>query len=420
LHKIPNKHHHTKTMPHQYYQLKNGIKLIHKEVSSPISHFGILINAGTRDEENDKTGIAHFVEHTIFKGTTKRKGYQIIRRMEDVGGDLNASTSKEETYFHTSFLSEDYSRAVELLSDILFQATFPEKELEKEKDVVYEEIKYYRDTPSELIFDDFEALVYNEHPLGRSILGTHKSVKQIKKQDILHFIQNNYTLGNIALSSVGNISASKLLSLCERFFGEQPLVTSPRERKPFTTYTPATKITHKNTSQTHVMLGTLAYSFHDEPKNTFLLLTNLLGGQGMNTRLNMTIREKLGLAYTVEASYSPFSDSGLFNIYIGCDNSTWERCIDLTYKELHKLKQQKLGTMQLHYAKKQFLGQLAISNEAKLNEMLAMGRTLLFFEEVETLEELIAQIDAITADNILQVANEVFNQELFSLLIFTK
>lgn len=407
-------------MPHSIITLSNGLKLIHKEIDSPISHFGVLINAGSRDENNDFMGLAHFVEHTIFKATAKRKGYQIIKRMEDVGGDLNASTSKEETYFHASFLSQDYERAIELLSDIFFNATFPEKEIEKEKDVILEEINYYKDSPSELIFDDFEDLIFAGHPLGRNILGTKKTVFSIKREQIINFINENYTADKIVLSSVGNISSHKLLKFCEKYFGIHQMQAGIHNRLPFASYKPEMLKVRKKTNQTHVMLGNVAYSFKDEKKNAFMLLTNLLGGQGMNTRLNMSIREKMGLAYSVEANYSPFSDAGLFNIYIGCDNGMWEKCIDLTYKELNKLKNQKLGTLQLQYAKKQFIGQLAISNESKLNEMLSIGRSALFFDEVETMDEVIQNFLSFTAEDVLEVANEIFDQNKFSTLIFSK
>lgn len=407
-------------MPHSIITLHNGIKLIHKEINSPISHFGVLLNAGTRDENADFMGMAHFVEHTIFKGTAKRKGYQVIKRMEDVGGDLNASTSKEETYFHASFLSQDYERAIELLSDIFFNATFPEKEIEKEKDVVLEEINYYKDSPSELIFDDFEDLIFAGHPLGRNILGTKKSVSSMKREHIIDFVRENYTFENIVLSSVGNISSQKLLRFCEKYFGIHQVQSGKHNRQPFSSYKPEMRKVHKKTSQTHVLMGNIAYSFKDDKKNAFMLLTNLLGGQGMNTRLNMSIREKMGLAYSVEANYAPFSDSGVFNIYIGCDNGMWEKCIDLIYKELEKLKNQKLGTLQLQYAKKQFIGQLAISNESKLNEMLSIGRSALFFDEVDTMEEVIQKFLSVTADDILEVANEIFDKDKFSILIFSK
>ena len=405
-------------MPHHIIRLRNGLRLIHKETDSPISHFGVLVNAGTRDESARQMGLAHFVEHTIFKGTEKRNAYHVISRMEAVGGDLNASTSKEETYFHASFLSKEYPRAIELLSDIFFHAKFPEKELEKEKTVVLEEINYYQDSPAELIFDDFEDLIFAGHPLGKNILGTKQSVKKMTRQGILDFIAQNYTLDNIVLASVGNISEKRLVRLCESYFGGYEVPNHERLRAPFTTYKPTTKSVRKNTSQTNVMMGNLAYSVKEDKRAPFLLMTNVLGGQGMNTRLNMSVREKKGLAYTIEANYTPFSDIGFFSIYFGCDPHNRDCCIDLIYNEMEKLRQRKLGTMQLYYAKQQFIGQLNLSYEAKLNEMLSIGHTALFFDEVDTIEESLDEIRDITADEILEVANEILRPETFSMLTF--
>lgn len=405
-------------MPHNIIRLKNGLRLVHKETNSAISHFGVLVNAGTRDESLNQMGLAHFVEHTIFKGTEKRNAFRIISRMEAVGGDLNASTSKEETYFHTSFLSPDYPRAIELLSDIFFHSTFPEKELEKEKTVVLEEINYYKDSPSELIFDDFEDLVFEGHDLGKNILGTKRSVKKLKRQDILEFIAQNYTLENVVLASVGNISTGKLLRLCEHYFGEECVPTIRRERTPFKQYVPKSRSVKKSTQQTNVMLGLPAYSIKDDKRVPFLLLNNLMGGQGMNTRLNMSVREKKGLVYSIESNYTSFSDTGLFAIYFGCENHNKNRALDIIYKEISKVREQKLGTMQLFYAKKQFVGQLALSNETKLNEMLALGHTSLFFDEVDTMEESLAEIESVTAEQILEVANEILLPDQFSTLVF--
>ena len=405
-------------MPHDIVRLRNGLRLIHKETNSPISHFGVLVNAGTRDESSAQMGLAHFVEHTIFKGTEKRNAYRVISRMEAVGGDLNASTSKEETYFHTSFLSKEYSRAVELLSDIFFHATFPEKELEKEKTVVLEEINYYQDSPAELIFDDFEDMVFSGHPLGKNILGTKKSVMKMTRQGILDFIKQNYTLDNIVLASVGNISLKRLVSLCEKHFGGYDIANTPRPRAKFEGYKPTTRLVHKKNAQTNVMLGNIAYSIKEEKRAPFLLMTNMLGGQGQNTRLNMSVREKKGLAYAIEANYTPFSDIGLFTIYFGCDPHNREHCVDLIFQELKKMREQKLGTMQLYYAKQQFIGQLNLSYEPKLNEMLSIGHTALFFDEVDTIEESLDEIRDITADEILEVANEVLRPDAFSMLTF--
>ena len=404
---------------HQIVRLQNGIRLIHQQTDTTISHFGVLVNAGTRDENPQKMGLAHFVEHTIFKGTEKRKSYQVTKRLEDVGGELNASTSKEETYFHVSFLSPYYERAVELLSDIFFNSTFPEKELEKEKKVVEEEIEYYKDTPSELIFDEFETLVFAGHPLSRNILGTKKSLKKLSRQDIFDFIKDQYCFDNIVISSVGNISLKKLKTLCEKYFGGHPLDSCRRTREPFTLFSPNILKVRKKTSQTHLMLGTLAYSIREDKKrNAFTLLTNLLGGQGMYTRLNTAIREKHGWAYSVEANYTAFSDTGLFSVYLGCETQKTEQCIEEVFKVLRNVRECKLGTLQLHYAKKQLIGQMALTNEAKLNEMLSLGRTALFFDEVETIEETIGHINEVSAEDVLEVANELFCRDKFSCLIF--
>lgn len=405
-------------MPHDIIRLQNGLRLIHKESNSPISHFGLLVNAGTRDEADDQVGLAHFVEHTIFKGTKKRTAYRVISRMEDVGGDLNASTSKEETCFHSSFLSADYPRAVELLADIFFGATFPDKEVEKEKSVVFEEINYYKDTPSEQIFDDFEELVFQNHPLGKNILGKKSDVKKIKRASILDFIARNYTLDNVVLASVGQISTKKLVKLCERYFGSTPIPQLERKRTPFVSYCPTYKEVKKSIAQTNVVMGNVAYSVKEDKRVPFLLLNNILGGQGMNTRLNMSVREKKGLAYTVESYYTAFSDAGLFSIYFGCDAHNRDRCFDLIYKEMQLVREKKMGTMQLYYAKKQLIGQLALSNEAKLNEMLALGHTALFYDEVDTFEESLDEIRNITAEQLLEVANEIFVPEQFSTLVF--
>lgn len=405
-------------MPHHIVRLRNGLRVVHVETNTPISHFGVLVDIGTRDEPQQTPGLAHFLEHTIFKGTQKRNAYRVISRMEAVGGDLNASTSKEETYFHTSFLSPDYPRAVELLSDILCHSVFPEKEIEKEKTVVMEEISYYKDTPSELIYDDFESLVFEHHPLGRNILGTKRSVAKISRQDLLGLMQQYYNVHNLVLASVGNISQKRLLQLCERYFGEMELTQEPVRRTPFANYQPRLLRVHKKSAQTNVMMGMPAYAITDDKRVPFLLLTNLLGGQGQNTRLNMSMREKRGLAYTVEANYTPFSDTGLFSVYFGCAASHTEQCRDIVLEEARRLRHQKLGTMQLYYAKKQLVGQMALANEAKLNEMLGIGHTALFFDEVDTMEESIQEIEELTADDILTVANEILSPDQFSTLIF--
>lgn len=405
-------------MPHRVVRLRNGLRLLHIPTASPISHFGILIDAGTRDEPAQHPGLAHFVEHTIFKGTEKRNAYRVINRMESVGGDLNASTSKEETDFYASFLSPDYPRAVELLADIFFHATFPKKELEKEKTVIFEEINYYNDSPSELIFDDFESLVFNGHDMGKNILGTKESVQQIHREDIMDFIGHNYTLENVVLASVGNISTEKLLRLCEKHFGNGRMKEGSRRRQPLREYCPQRRTVSKSTSQTNVVTGTLAYDIHNPKRIPFMLLNNILGGQGQNTRLNMSVREKKGLAYTVESYFNAFSDCGLFSVYFGCDAHERDHCLNLVHRELEKLKRQKLGSLQLYYAKKQYIGQLALAQESKLNELLAAGHIALFYDEVSTMDEDIRIIENITAEQLCDVANEIFDLPRFTTLIF--
>ena len=405
-------------MPHRVIRLRNGLRLLHIPTASPISHFGILIDAGTRDEPEQHPGLAHFVEHTIFKGTEKRNAYRVINRMESVGGDLNASTSKEETDFYASFLSPDYPRAVELLADIFFHATFPKKELEKEKTVIFEEINYYNDSPSELIFDDFESLVFYQHDMGKNILGTKESVQHIHREDITDFIGRNYTLENVVLASVGNISTEKLVRLCEKHFGNGRMKEGSRRRQPLGKYCPQSRTVSKNTSQTNVVTGALAYDIHNPKRIPFMLLNNILGGQGQNTRLNMSVREKKGLAYTVESYFNAFSDCGLFSVYFGCDAHERDHCLDLVHRELEKLKRQQLGSLQLYYAKKQYIGQLALAQESKLNELLAAGHIALFYDEVSTMDEDIRTIEDITAEQLCEVANDIFDLPRFTTLIF--
>ena len=405
-------------MPHRVVRLRNGLRLLHIPTASPISHFGILIDAGTRDEPAQHPGLAHFVEHTIFKGTEKRNAYRVINRMESVGGDLNASTSKEETDFYASFLSPNYPRAVELLADIFFHAKFPQKELEREKTVIFEEINYYNDSPSELIFDEFESLVFNGHAMGKNILGTKESVQQIHREDIMVFTAENYTLENVVLASVGNIATEKLVRLCEKYFGHDRMAEGTRQRTPFRKYCPQTRSVRKNTSQTNVLTGAPAYDIRHPKRIPFMLLNNILGGQGQNTRLNMSIREKKGLAYTIESYFNPFSDCGLFSVYFGCDAHERDHCLELAHRELERLKQQKLGTMQLYYAKKQYIGQLALAQESKLNELLAAGHIALFYDEVADMDENIRTLESITAEELCDTANDIFDLNRFSTLIF--
>jgi len=405
-------------MEYQYSKLSNGIRLIHKMANSPVAHCGIIINAGSRDEMPEEFGIAHFIEHVIFKGTNKRKAYHVISRLEDVGGDLNAYTSKEETFVYASFLSRYYERSLELFSDILFNSSFPEKELEKEKDVIIDEINSYRDSPSELIFDEFEEVLFKNHPIGHNILGSPETVKSFGRQHIQSFMQRNYLTDRMVICSVGSLSFDKLVLLCEKYFGHIPASAAKNGRHAFTDYQPTITQSEKSNFQVHCMMGNIAYDFSTERKNVLALLTNILGGPGMNSRLNLAVREKHGYSYNIEAHYQPFSDSGLFNIYLGTDAEYLEKSLKLVYKELKNLREIELGTLQLHKAKQQIIGQIAISLESNLAEMVSIGKSHLFFDTVDTMAEMIKKIEGISSKDLLDVANEIFVTDQFSMLTY--
>lgn len=405
-------------MTYNYAALPNGIRVIHRDTDSEVAHCGVVINAGSRDELHGESGIAHFIEHLIFKGTGNRKAFHILSRLENVGGDLNAYTAKEETFLHASFLKAHYERSIELFSDILFNSVFPAKEIEKEKDVVLDEINSYKDSPSELIFDEFEELIYKEHPIGGSILGNPQIVKSFKKEDIISFMNRNYLSNRMVIASVGNIRMDKLMFLVEKYFGNAPASNAVIKRDAFQKYLPEFKTELKSNFQLHCVLGNLAYSLKDEKRTALALLNNILGGPGMNTRLNLNIRERYGYCYNIESHYQPFSDTGYFIIYLGTDNGYLEKSIRLIFKELKNLREVRLGTLQLHRAKQQIIGQLAISLESKVNEMISIGKSHLFFDKVDTFEIIREKINRLSADDLLEVANEIFIESQFSRLTY--
>lgn len=406
-------------MTYQYATLPNGIRIVHRQTGGNVAHCGIAINAGARDELPEENGIAHFIEHILFKGTKSRKAYHILSRMENVGGDLNAYTAKEETFIYASFMSRYYERSIELFSDILFNATLPEKEIQKEKDVVLDEINSYKDAPAELVFDEFETLLYKGHPIGGSILGSPETVNNLTRTDMLRFIKRHYTPDKMVISSIGNIQMEKLVALAARYFGELlPANNGASIRLPFNTYMPSQLTESKSNFQVHCVLGNIAYDLKNEKRSALALVTNMLGGPGMNSRLNLNIRERYGYCYNIEAHYQPFSDTGYFNIYIGADNGYLDKSIQLIYKELKALREKPLGALQLQRAKQQIIGQIAISLESKLNEMLSAGKSHLFFDDVETFENIIAKVEAITAKDLQEVANEIFVPDQFSMLTY--
>lgn len=335
-----------------------------------------------------------------------------------MGGELNAYTSKEETCVYASFLHAHYPRAMELFADILTQSTYPEKELEKEKDVVLDEINSYKDNPSELIFDDFEELLFRDHPMGRNILGVPESVKKLRRPDIMEFLHRNYQPQHMVISSVGNISLNRLLVLINKNFGSLTGNENRATRLPVGAYQPAIRTQALSNFQAHCIIGAPAYAVFDKKKTALALLINILGGPGMNSRLNLNVREKYGYCYNIEAHYVPYSDSGYFNIYLGTDMEYLEKTIKLVLKELSLMRTTRLGTLQLHRAKQQIAGQLAIALESNAGEMISMGKSHLYFEKVDSYRQVMEKISALTDARLLEVANEIFDTSQLSRLTF--
>ncbi len=400
------------------HTLSNGIRLVHAMTASPVAHCAVMIDAGSRDERPGKSGIAHLTEHLLFKGTEKRKAFHILSRLEDVGGELNAYTTKEETCLHASFLKTYYERTLELFGDILFHSTFLPRALKTEKEVIFEEIKSYKDSPSEQIFDDFDARIFSGHPLGNNILGTKGTLKKLTEKDIRGFMEEFYQPEKIVLASVGDISFPKLVRIAEKYFGEFPGSRHVGQRAPFTGCQPFRKVQPGRTHQAHCLLGNLAYSMNDPRRFGLFLLTNLLAGPGMNSRLNMALREKNGLVYTVEASFQPYADTGVFSVYFGADKMNVEKSLQIIHKELRHLCEKKLGSMQLHKARQQLSGQLAIAADSGEHRMLSMAKSLLGYGKVVSFEETYQHIHAVTATELVDIARETFSPETLSCLIY--
>lgn len=403
---------------YEYYTLNNGIRIVHKRAEGKVAHLGIVLNTGSRDEEDSEHGIAHFIEHVIFKGTNKRKAYHVISRLEDVGGEIDAYTTKEETAIYAGFLKEYYSRAMELFADIIFNSSFPEKELEKEKEVILDEINSYKDSPAELIFDDFEELIFTGHPIGRNILGEPKSLKKYKRSHLLKFIKNNYNTDQMVICSVGDVKFSALVKWAKKYF--EPFDENMRNsrREVLNGYEPVVKELSKDTYQSHCIMGNRAYAITDKKRLPLELLNNILGGPGMNSRLNLALREKHGFTYNIESFYSPYTDTGIFGIYFGTEPEKVERSMKIIQKEIKQLQTKSLGILQLERAKKQLIGQLAISAENKSNLMLNIGRSYLLFDKVDPLEEVYEKVNSVTAMQLMDAANEIFDFNKLSTLIY--
>lgn len=403
---------------HNLYTLANGLRIIHQPSFSNVAYCGFAVNAGARDELENEQGMAHFVEHLIFKGTQKRKAWHILNRMENVGGDLNAYTNKEETVIYSAFLTEHFGRAFELLVDIVFYSTFPQREVEKEIDVIIDEINSYEDTPSELIFDDFEEILFRGHSLGRTILGKPKELSTYRSEDASAFTSRFYHPENMVFFVWGNLDFKQVVRWAEKLVGSIPAgqVNNPRVEP--TPYMPEQLTFHKDTHQAHVMIGGRTYSAYDSKRTALCLLNNILGGPGMNSRLNVALRERRGLVYNVESNLSFYTDTGLFSIYFGTAMEDVDVCMRLVWKELRRLRETKMTSLQLAMAKKQFIGQIGVSSDNTENNALGMAKTFLHYNKHETIDTVYRRIELLTSEELLEVANEMFAEDYLSILMY--
>ena len=405
-------------MIYHTHTLSNGLRIIHAQNQSAVAYCGYAIDAGTRDEAENEQGMAHFVEHLIFKGTQKRHSWHILNRMEHVGGDLNAYTNKEETVVYSAFLVEHFPRAVELLTDIVFHSTYPQAEIDKEVEVIIDEIQSYEDTPSELIVDDFEELVFPNHPLGRNILGKPELLRQFKSEDALRFTNRYYRPDQMVFFVQGNVDFKRVVRLLEKAVSDIPATITERNRIKPELYIPQNKTIHRDTHQAHVMIGCRSYETHDKKRTALYLLNNILGGPGMNSRLNVALRERSGLVYNVEANLTSYTDTGIFSIYFGTDQEDVKRCLRLVHKELKRLREKPLSSTQLATAQKQIIGQIGVAADNFENNALNMAKTYLHYNKYEEPQEVYKRIQSLTPQDLWEVANEMFHEENLSTLIY--
>ena len=447
-------------MKYNTYTLDNGLRIIHLPSDSQVVYCGYQINAGTRNEEPGEEGLAHFCEHVTFKGTERRKAWHILNCLESVGGDLNAYTNKEGTVYYSAILKEHIARAVDLLSDIVFHSVYPQAEIDKEVEVICDEIESYNDSPAELIYDEFENILFKGSPLGHNILGTAEQVRAFKTEDALHFTRKLYRPDNAIFFAYGDIDFNKLVKLIQKALGECPkgrelacsadcksAETPTEERIAEETPTGETPteemeagdanhkvqsskfnvqskvagqtiVMQKNTHQAHVMIGTRAYDVNDDRRMPLYLLNNMLGGPGMNAKLNLALREHNGLVYTVESTMVAYGDTGTWSIYFGCDEHDVKRCLRLVRKELDKFMQKPLSDAQLKAAKKQIKGQIGVACDNRENFALDFGKSFLHYGWEKNVDRLYEQVDEITAAQIQAVAQELFDKGRLTTLIF--
>ena len=412
-------------MKYNTYTLDNGLRIIHLPSDSKVVYCGYQINAGTRNEEPGEEGLAHFCEHVTFKGTERRKAWHILNCLESVGGDLNAYTNKEGTVYYSAILKEHIARAVDLLSDIVFHSVYPQAEIDKEVEVICDEIESYNDSPAELIYDEFENILFKGSPLGHNILGTAEQVRAFKTEDALRFTQKLYRPDNAIFFAYGDIDFKKLVRLLQRALADDESVVKLAEEKLPKNYPSVgdgiagqTIVMQKNTHQAHVMIGTRAYDVNDDRRMPLYLLNNMLGGPGMNAKLNLALREHNGLVYTVESTMVSYGDTGTWSIYFGCDEHDVKRCLRLVRKELDKFMQKPLSDAQLKAAKKQIKGQIGVACDNRENFALDFGKSFLHYGWEKNVDRLYEQVDEITAAQIQAVAQELFDKDRLTTLIF--
>ncbi|WP_287613862.1 pitrilysin family protein [Segatella sp.] len=431
-------------MKYNTYTLDNGLRIIHLPSDSKVVYCGYQINAGTRNEEPGEEGLAHFCEHVTFKGTERRKAWHILNSLESVGGDLNAYTNKEGTVYYSAILKEHIARAVDLLTDIVFHSVYPQAEIDKEVEVICDEIESYNDSPAELIYDEFENIIFKGSPLGHNILGTAEQVRSFKTEDALRFTRKLYRPDNAIFFAYGDIDFKKLVRLLKKsFLSEERRVkseettfgdrresqfNSPEAQAQFNiqhstfntqhSFEGQTIVMQKNTHQAHVMIGTRAYDVNDSRRMPLYLLNNMLGGPGMNAKLNLALREHNGLVYTVESTMVAYGDTGIWSIYFGCDEHDVKRCLRLVRKELDKFMQKPLSEAQLKAAKKQIKGQVGVACDNRENFALDFGKSFLHYGWEKNVDRLYEQVDEITAEQIQAVAQELFDKDRLTTLIF--
>ena len=398
--------------------LSNGTRLVYLRVPSQVAHLGFFFAAGSRHEAPHQTGLAHFLEHCLFKGTSRFKALQILSRIDAVGGELNAYTAKEEMYLYASFSKEHTKRAIDLLADLSINSVFPEKELEREKEVILDEINSYLDSPSDKIFDDFDDALFKDHPLGFNILGTKESVSGFTRQDLISYVDDYFTADNLVVSFVGNMPLAKLKGLLENALADLRKTAQRPLPVAFTQYEPFELRKKEANYQAHAVIGGLAPSYHNEERIAMSLLINILGGPALNSRLNLSVRERYGYAYAIEANYHTFADTGYWQIYFGSEAKNIDKTLTLIYKELTLLREKPLSAKQLQQAKRQFKGQLALGMDVNAGLMQGLGKSMLAFGQIDTIAEMHQSIDKITSEEMQTLANKYFDTTQISKLVF--